>query len=591
MSISIRACPKCSSMIISDSSHCPTCGHVVDEKANGTPLNLIPETEIRVDDEEMECRQCGEMVKVGLVRCWKCGAFTSEEMERLYHKRKASPTAAIFSATPNTQAEQDDRTSQQAFTVDEDDFTLDGSVGVEYGSTGWSAGTETLSPDQGADQGYAVSMPNWETPEPAAAETIPLAPLPQSSFATSAPSPLTEATASELPDLAGTTPASGSATPPLSDIMHSDSNAGDALLQAAIEEEKESAAIRAKGGRRRVIAPTLAPGSFLVFCPNGHRIQVQDKHRGRAGRCPQCKSVFFVPASVEKPEGAENPEAPAIPQRHSVGKFASWMFEMRLHTVNPTKLKLKPGGMAAEYDVADIAFSEDSLLITTVFKRGGALAALQEKKKKAATRDAVADHLEAGNALTKLPAAWQTVVTRDDVSQLKIVQPPAPNEESLFAGIPVFGVGRIVVRLPVVLEGNSRAYLSFNLSEYREFARLLENTFGISRFGEDQGIPLGDKTSTVKCHYSELDVPVLDNRGLEFYENDPALKPTIVARKCAGCGIIVSEDSRRKEKIGGKTEASIAKAPCPKCKQKFGDKIMLGLDGTREAPKFGFYPE
>jgi hypothetical protein len=39
----------------------------------------------------------------------------------------------------------------------------------------------------------------------------------------------------------------------------------------------------------------------------------------------------------------------------------------------------------------------------------------------------------------------------------------------------------------------------------------------------------------------------------------------------------VSEDSRKKEKIGGKSDASVAKALCPKCKSKFGDITLYGL--------------
>ena len=40
--------------------------------------------------------------------------------------------------------------------------------------------------------------------------------------------------------------------------------------------------------------------------------------------------------------------------------------------------------------------------------------------------------------------------------------------------------------------------------------------------------------------------------------------------RCTACGLVVSEESRRKEKIGGLNGKGLAKAKCPKCGGKFG---------------------
>ena len=44
--------------------------------------------------------------------------------------------------------------------------------------------------------------------------------------------------------------------------------------------------------------------------------------------------------------------------------------------------------------------------------------------------------------------------------------------------------------------------------------------------------------------------------------------------RCSGCKLVVSEDARKKEKIGGSAGRGIAKAKCPKCKQPFGNNPL-----------------
>ena len=671
MSVSIHGCPACSAMLIGDSPSCPHCGHVLDAaRASSEFLDLIPSGELLLSDsdDEQACRQCGEMVRIGLVRCWHCGGFTNPDIEATYQRMQASPTSIMYSDITNAEVESEPETAPLFNSSDDDGgFELDGSYGLKTtidevpslpAPAGKVSSSPTRVPTPAVDSGYGLAASDDDfsvQTQPAAADpvTIPYAEVAQdfdqaaydqaladqAAYDQQYPTPWgyklsADGTAYEI-DLAawqaagydpyaapgepgyydpnavqsgdqpgipldGTAvdeaaapasrPSTGAELPAPPEVAHSVSTGGEALLAAAMEEEKDYAKIRKAGGRRRtsnVEAPP--PGSFVIYCPNGHRVQVHERHRGRAGRCPSCKAVFFVPLIVEQPEGpADSPATPTGPQRFVAGDYADWMFELRLHTVSPLKLKLKAGAMAADFDVADVAFSGQDMLVALVFKRAGAFAAMQEKKKKPVTRIAIADYLQSKKPVSGLPVPFQTLVTSDDASQLKIVQPAIPGEESIFAGIAVFGPGRIVVRLPTVLDGGSRVYLSFSLSEFREFSRLLGKVFGIDNFGQELGIPLTDSISTYKCHYSENDLATLDN--VDFYLPDPALKPVLLGHKCAGCGLIVSEDSRKKEKIGGKTEVSIAKATCPKCKKKFGSLPLWGLDPNAKPIEFGMLP-
>lgn len=666
MSVSIRGCPACSAMVLGDSPSCPHCGHVFDAtRAASEFLDLIPSGELELSeaDDEQACRQCGEMVRVGLVRCWHCGAFTNSDIEATYQRMQASPSPIMYSDVSNVEADHAPKKAagfgpsgvdDGGFELDaqygapsgeDDDFTVAPDVravpsraasGSDYqiavasdadfvlGDTATAGhdpdGTDQATYDQEAydqkayDQyqtpwGYKLSADGtaWEIDievwqqagyDPYAAPGEPgyYDPNAVQGHDQQAQSvegyAVAEVSAGQemIPALPGNEGGSGTERPAPPDVAHSVSTGGEALFAAAMEEEKDSAKLRKMGGRRKANPEEMPPGTFKIFCPNGHRVLVHDRHRGRAGRCPSCKAVFFVPVVDAAAQAAADAAAavPTGPLTHAAGDYTDWMFELKLHTINPQKLKLKPGAMATEYDIADVAFSAQDMLVALVFKRAGAFAAMSEKKKKPATRLAVGDYLQTKKPVSGLPVPFQTLVTQAEAGMLKIVQPASPGEESIFAGIPVFGPGCIVVRLPVLLDGGTRAYLSFSLSEFREFARLLEQVFGIVNYGQELGIPLTDTISTYKCHYSENELHSLDRA--EFYLTDPALKPIILGRRCAGCGLVVSEDARKKEKIGGKTDVSIAKATCPKCKKKFGDITLFGLDPNAKPLVFGMLP-
>ena len=246
-----------------------------------------------------------------------------------------------------------------------------------------------------------------------------------------------------------------------------------------------------------------------------------------------------------------------------------WLDDIRLHRVNPAKVKFTPGSLSEDYDTVDLGMNADGILVTVLFKAGGLFRNMQEPKKKPITRKAVREHLAAGKALDQIPAPQQFLVKSDALTQLRMLQPVKAGEESLFSGVPVFGEGRIVVRIPPPEAAEQRWCLSFSLSQFREFCRRLIEFFGLADFGNSSGIPLEDEMSDVLCSFSGNPLQVLEH--VEYYKADSTFTLQVVGRKCQGCGAIVDESVREEHKIGGKQDGSVAKSKCPKCQQKFGE--------------------
>jgi hypothetical protein len=401
---------------------------------------------------------------------------------------------------------------------------------------------------------YEVASPSADIPAEGGVE----APSAESA----ATSPESTAPASDPLADAALAPSGGEAV-----IDHSVSTGGDVLLDAALEEERDLQN-RMKGGRRRLrrsATTALGPDRFLVYCPNGHRIQVHGKHRGRTGRCPNCKAIFFVPAAdVDQTlgEAGGTAEGAAVEgggaaDSQSTG-YTRWITDVYLHRLNPAKLKLKPGSLVGEHEVADVGLCSEHLLLAVLFAGGGPFRGMQEAKKKAATRQAMLDHLGAKLPLADLPIPSYVPLTSEALQQLKIVQPPIPGEESLFADVPVFGEGRVAVRIPAADVGGERAYLSFALSQFRDFSSFLSESFGLIDFGAGTSIPMTDVFEESSCHYSDTTLHSLPADRLVFYRSDPKFKVNVIGRRCQKCGLVVSEDSRKKEKIGGTSDSSIA---------------------------------
>ena len=618
MDVALRDCPACNAVVMGDETKCPDCG--AELPALAVPP-VPPATPVVTGggrpgggSRETPCPQCGMMLPQGVLRCRDCGAYLTLEIEQAAMARMASRmyagrTTPGFSLPIQTYTPAE---SGFATLADDDDFDLNPDIGFSEG--GEDEGTHDVAlaplkeldsglPDLGGDT-FALKetgdeleapllKPIAETPavradlaEPEEDESdldfIPVAGVPLEQQA----SPRAEAP-SKIPATDDAIPVVGEAVPTANVAAavptHSENPGGDALLNTALQEQQESADRAKSGRRRRSQSAVLAPGRFLVYCPKGHRIQVQERHRGRTGRCPNCKTIFFVPSADSSAitgdaalavagEGAE-PETPAAP---SVG-YTQWITDVLIHRVVPQKLKLTPGSLVAEGFPADLGISADHLLVAVLFKGGGPFRAMQEPKQKAANRKAMLEHFASGKALVELKLPEQLSLSGSQLQQLKIAQPTVPGQESLFADVPVFGEGRIGLRLPALDTATEKGYLSLGLSQFRALSESLGEVYGLRDLGAGTNIPLEDEFEEFTCHYSESKFQAIPESVWPYYKADTARPAVVLGHKCEKCGLIVSEDSRKKEKVGGKSPDSVAKAKCPKCKQKMGNHQLRGI--------------
>lgn len=522
-----------------------------------------------------------------------------EDIAEMYRSMKSSRPPVMYSDAPP------DEESSSSVEADESDFELSHSMledstiddGEISDDTDFDLAAGVSSDDGEADSTYDMPTYSMDTPEvPAenadspAAETAAAAMEPAAEAAADddmaadagkSASPAAEggdeeataeksAGADETAAVAEKAASAGAGSSP----DHSVATGGDALLQIAMQEEEESGQRR---GRRR------STGSLRIFCPYGHRVDVQERHRGKLGRCPKCRSQFIVPeqtleslmalarqarAENKKEAGGEESKEPS-----PGGRFSVWLKDVRVHAVDPTKLKLRPGSLESSYQPMDLGLADDGFLLVDLHKKGGMFGG--GPKNVDAEREAMLAHLSADGELKDLPAVEHVFYGSEEAGNVNVVQPAPYVHESMFAGVPVFGEGRIAVRLPEAGSSGTLRFLSFGLAEFRKLQQEFEKRYEIRNFGATAGIPLEDSFSEYECHYTENPIKAVDS--WEFYEADPQSKVELAGWKCGACGLVVSEDARRKEKIGGRNPKGLAKAKCPKCGGVFGSNPLYAL--------------
>jgi hypothetical protein len=592
MSVSIIACPSCKSLVLPDTAQCPNCSFVFDEKR--AAIEPVTIGRVEAPEEEIPCPGCNELVKRGLVRCWNCGTFMQSHIAETYKRMQISPPRVIYSESSDANDDAgtfsgsvtdsgrliENAPPQEApLTGADEDFEIDGVIGDDPDEGDFDLGTAEPPTHQNeiVESAPAYALKKEEEPKETAKSARPAA----AGKAPAAPAP---ATGKKAPD----------SRPEFSNEFENrfggddPASQGEGLLHVALAEEAET------GSRKRLqkVADTPAKSGFSVYCPNGHCIVVQERHRGRTGRCPRCREPYIVPAGNWDEEKAlqedEAKKSAAITAavnagdakqgdqalEISAGEYTRWMLDSHFHSVDLTKLKLKAGSLLKDFQEADVAFAPDGFLTVILAKKGGLLGG--GDKKKLAARDAVVHHLSEGKARQELPCGAHYFFAAALTPQLRIVQPILSAEQSMFAGVPVFGEGRIALRLPKQDDSPNPQFLSFTLSEFRRFAKILDEFYGVKGLGADSGVPLEDVYSDRQCHFSNQPLRILEH--IEFYKGDPGFKLKVIGYKCAGCGLVVSEESREKEQIGGKGAKKIAKAKCPKCKKPFGDLPQYSLD-------------
>lgn len=530
-------------------------------------------------DASVDCPNCGEQCREGLLRCWNCGVFLREEIAAAFERMRGQQASKIkdFIELPVVSVSvvgdessdaardrADDQQSSAAYTrrddaaieMGDDDFELGDDVGFRGDEEG--AGDPV---DEEEASGYRLSIPPTAAEvEDGSSTEIPALPAevtPPVAAAASEPEATPDTEKLEREEKPDPTKHTGPA--------HSEATGGDVLLEIAKSEEESL--VKARRERKRT-------SSFLVYCPRGHKVLVQERHRGKTGTCPRCKSIFVVPRKEPKKPaaasvGGEAPATATAPTRQ-----CDWMTDIHLHKVDPTKLRLKPDALTKDFSEVDVGFSPSGVDVVTLVAGAGLFGA--NAKKKPAIRTQVQEHLAAGGGAEGAPGAARVSIPVELTRQFVLSQPTPPDVESLFGEIPIFGRNRIAVRLPKLPEGDDKQqYFSFWLSEFRRFRDLMASHFGLEGLGDGTEIPLTDTYESHKCHYSDAEVREL--LAVSYYEADPSFKLETVGWKCAGCSLIVSEDARKKEKIGGLKGTGIAKAKCPKCSQKFGNQPLKVL--------------
>lgn len=574
MSISIVACPKCGTFLLNDSAQCHRCRHVINEERATQFRDTSLPTDAAIAQDMDRCRQCGETCRKGLVRCWSCGAFTRPEIEAAYYRLLQGHSTTVNSANqkyelPEISAEEgrriwgkEDRPaapsvsaqSSETAAVD-DDFELTGNLRLLEDA-----------PTLGIDVSEAEpppAIPNLDESIVKAPEPIALAPA-----APVKAEPAIAAPANAAP-AAAAKPAAA-ATPPADDP--------DALLSIAKQQETDvQKSRRAKLGE-----------GFVIFCPMGCKIRVQERHRGKIGRCPKCNATFVVPmakqtsVSGSMPPGVgENAAAAASAGAPAGGqKYGTWMQDIHLHKVAPEKLRIKADSLLKEFQEVDLAFDAACLLMLS-YPAGGGMFGGKDPKKKTAARTAAAEHLAAKGTVDDLPASFKHEFTRDTINAISLTQPAGPGTESLFGNILVFGAGRVAVRLPKFDE-KTTGYLSFSLSQFREFSRRLAEFYGIESFGSGAGIPMQDEYQETPCYFTKK--PVKELKNLLWYDKDPSIKREISGYRCKLCQTVISENARAGQKLGGPDGKGIAKVKCPKCSKPLGKQLLYKVAVVTEKP-------
>jgi hypothetical protein len=271
-------------------------------------------------------------------------------------------------------------------------------------------------------------------------------------------------------------------------------------------------------------------------------------------------------------------------EKAAVQVNVTWISDVWFHAIAPGSVTLKPGSAASLHTEADIALSPLGIHVVT-FSDG-------DKKKKSllsfgaarpadrsAQRKQVRDHVASTGEFHNLPNCDVRLIAPSNVPDLKLVQPILKVQESMFAGVPIFGEGRIAVFLPLDSDTQSQTFCSFPLSIWRNFIAKIKELFDFTLPATENGVPDAEKNETLSCFVNQAKIESV--KALIYYQQDPAFELELTGFRCKSCGTAVSEEGRKKNKLGGANGKGIAKAKCPKCSGKMGEEPLYRI---RKAP-------
>ena len=567
MSVSIRSCPGCDSLILADTFQCPDCGHVFDEEKTN---KLAGSEGLATAEMEEPCPDCGHSVRAGLVRCPDCGRFMRDDIAKKYDDLQATPQKIIYSDNVTREDYLPPRTGgdvKESLIMDagddDDGFELgDGTATIPDSSDaedgfqlGTGAGNMPVAPKAGPDAATEAALTVDDPRQTSGDDSAPAGESNTDDAATGDDKKPEES--------AGSTPAAPAK--PDMDV--------DGLLDIAKQDERESS--RRKSQRRR----KSKENRVLIPCSCGAWMRVREHQMGKTVRCRKCSRMLPVPQLLKKKSEGKSESAKADVN-------LPWMIDVDYVTVDPGNLRLKAGSVAGNAAPVDVILSQDGVAICTLVgktkaglfgSKGNADGGADEKRKSIKT------FLAGGGSISGAPSEKTVFVPADKISELLVAQPVKHAHESMFAGVPVFGEGRIAIRVPAAGKGTEQEFLSMGLTDFRFFASQLERLLGVADFGKDQGVPQEDKRSASKCHYTGMILNALTKT--EYLEVDRHIEMTLLGRTCGACGISVSEETRKKQKIGGASGRGLSRAKCPKCNGKFGNNSLYTFELKNTAPK------
>jgi len=571
MSTVIRTCPGCKTVILSDTDQCPECGHVFYQRraADGAATSTTDELKSAAIHEA--CPHCGEMVRSGLVRCWSCNGFMRADIAARYKDLTNNPQKIIYSTIPLDErtdylpARNDSSGGKQTI-LDADEFTL-------------SDDLQLNSVIEAAPAASAPSVPAGTVSPTADGPDKPQATTPGGSVgkAASDAGPGSARADEKEKSESDKADAAKSAKAEFLDSRKKAASSDDDLLSIAMEEQRE---VRKRRGERLA---ERQKKQMLVPCSCGTWLRVHEDMAGKTVRCRQCKQPIVIPEIKKK--ATDKKEEKAAPSLD-----VTWINDVWFHVLAPTSVVLKPGSLVDKHTEADLALTSSGLHIVAFAggdKKKKSLLSFGSSDKKTdrqTHRQQVRDQVASTGQISNLPNCDLKIIAADELRDLRLVQPVVRVHESMFAGVPVFGEGRIAVYLPLNPEEGQQAFCSFPLSAWRSFSAKVKQLFSVELPGADNGIPETEKADTLSCFVNQTKVEFV--RNLVYYQQDPAFELELSGYRCKACGVAISEEGRKKNKLGGANGKGIAKAKCPKCSGKMGEEPLYKIKkvATPEAP-------
>lgn len=572
MSSVIRSCPGCKSLLLSDTAQCPECGHVFYERKDSATSAIVDVGSMKTTSLVDPCPHCGEMVRTGLVRCWSCNGFMREDIAARYRDMNSTPQQIIYSTIP---------LELRTDYLPARNETVKGEIPRAYDALDFELADGVAGTSADSAQAEFELDADPMTPP---ARTVGAA-NPTASQARSAPAdgpdkpqnktPGGKPTTTEKTDAADAAPAETSASK-----SGAKGNADDYdLLSIAMQEERE---VRKRRGEK--IAERQRK-MMLMPCVCGAWIRVSEDQAGKVVRCRQCKNPVSVPHIRRKAEKKED--------KPVVAKLAvKWIENVRFFRIAPTSIVLKPGSVADKFVDADLAVTDSQIAViafTGADKKKRGLLGKAPKVDRAEQRKQIREQIVAVSDFSKLTDVEVHLISAEQVPEIRLVQPILKAHESMFAGVPVFGDGRIAIFLPIASDGGLQAYCSQSLTTLRALQEVLKTNFKLELPATENGVPDSDKSDNLICFINQSRVESV--RGLIYYQQDPAYELELSGYRCKSCTAVISEEGRKKNKLGGANGKGIAKAKCPKCSGKMGEELLYRIKKTPGADAAGQSPE